>query len=482
MGCQFPRIPGYVLGDPIGSGGSGTVWRGTDRASGEAVALKHLPVPDAASLAAARSEAAVLMALEHPNLIRLRETVALADALVLALDFAPRGSLAALLSRRRLTPGEVITALAGIASAVAYAHGVGIVHGDISPANIVFTERGEPVLTDLGLARLLGSTATVGGTPGYLDPVLTDGMLPSPLTDVYSLGAVAFHALTGSTLEPSTPPADALAAADVPVAMRAVVVRALGADMDRRGSAADFALDLRHSGHPVAVEFEAGRAGVPMSPAPTRAVRVPPRPDPVARRRRLLRRRLLKGGGAAVAGTGVAAAALLVLSGGTDGTAESRASEPPSHHPSPSVTPSRAMSSSAPPSVAPVVVSDAESAAVVLHGLDGLRERAYAQGDAGLLDRVYAAGDLLAKDRAQLATVVPAGCGLVGVRTSYGALALISHTASTAVLSAQITLPGSVLHCPGKTDRAAAASPPTPVRITLQRKGNTYLIAAIDAL
>lgn len=462
MGGRFPRVPGYVLGDRIGAGGSGTVWRGTDRTTGEAVALKHLPVGSPAALAEARAEAAVLLHLEHPHLVRLRETVALSDAVVLVLDYAARGSLAALLGKRRLTPGETITALCGVASAVAYAHGAGVVHGDVSPANIVFTERGDAVLTDLGLARLLGAAApSGGGTPGYVAPELTDGLLPSPATDVFSLGAVAFHCLTGSALAADGRAAEMLAQAQVPAAMAEVVLRALDPEPARRGTAADFALDLRHSGHPVAVEFDAGRSAVPRSPAPTRAVAVPPRPDPAAYRRRARRRRLTLLGGSAAALAAVAAAAVLFVPGGS--------AEPPPF-------------SSVPPSVAaPALPSTApDDVATVLARLDAVRQRAYAERKPGLLSSVYAPGPLLQRDRTQLTSLVPVGCGLDGVRTNYRDQSVLSRTSATVVLTARIALPATTLHCATGGQRTAAAQPATAVRITLQHTADGYRIAAID--
>src|SRR5438309_584724 len=79
------------------------------------------------------------------------------DGAVLVLDLADGGSLAELLAvRGRLTPGEVITAVSPVAAAVAYLHAAEIVHGDVSPANILFTPGGVPLLADLGVARLTG--------------------------------------------------------------------------------------------------------------------------------------------------------------------------------------------------------------------------------------------------------------------------------------------------------------------------------------
>ena len=148
-------------------------------------------------------EAALLGALDHPHLVRLLEVVHQprrggAPRVALVLDLLAGGSLAALLARRgRLRPGEVVTAIAPVAAALAHAHAHGVVHGDLSPGNIVFTAEGRPVLTDLGVARVLGETSAGEVTPAYVDPTVARGGAPGPASDVFGVAAAAFHALTG---------------------------------------------------------------------------------------------------------------------------------------------------------------------------------------------------------------------------------------------------------------------------------------------
>src|ERR1700760_3234243 len=110
------KLAGYAIEGRLGHGGSGEVWRARVTRTGTAVALKRLPLTGlapAAALeraAAARVEAALLSALDHPHLIRLHDLVRTDDAIVLVLDLADAGSLADLLRRRsRITPGEVVT-------------------------------------------------------------------------------------------------------------------------------------------------------------------------------------------------------------------------------------------------------------------------------------------------------------------------------------------------------------------------------------
>ena len=224
--------------------------------------------------------------------------------MALVLELLAGGSLAALLARRgRLRPGEVVTAIAPVAAALAHAHGNGVVHGDLSPGNIVFTAEGRPVLTDLGVARVLGEAAAAEVTPPYVDPTVARGGAPGPASDVFGIAAAAFHALTGVAPWNAATPADTLAVAAAgccPTSPNwrrtrrrscvAVIERGLSADPHDRGSAAAFALDLRHACRPEPVRLPAD--GVPDASSPDRAGAAhrahPPgaRPSPPAGTRR----------------------------------------------------------------------------------------------------------------------------------------------------------------------------------------------------
>jgi hypothetical protein len=255
----------------LGRGGSGEVWRALPRRGGAPVAVKVLVAGDPARQA---REAALLGELDHPHLVRLIEVVNQprhgGDVRVaLVLELLAGGSLAGLLARRgRLRPGEVVTAIAPVAAALAHAHSQGVVHGDLSPGNIVFTAEGRPVLTDLGVARVLGESAAGEVTPAYVDPTVARGGAPGPASDVFGVAAAAFHALTGVAPWNAATPADTLAVArdgylpdlaelapDAPTELIAVVSRGLSADPHDRGSAAEFALDLRHACRPEPVRL-----------------------------------------------------------------------------------------------------------------------------------------------------------------------------------------------------------------------------------
>ena len=272
-----PLVPGYTLEALLGRGGSGEVWRAFPRRGGDPVAIKVLIAGDPERQA---REAALLGELDHPHLVRLIEVVHQprrggVARVALVLELLPGGSLAALLARRgRLRPGEAVTTIAPVAAALAHAHENGVVHGDLSPGNIVFTAEGRPVLTDLGVARVLGEAATGEVTPAYVDPTVARGGAPGPASDVFGVAAAAFHALTGVPPWNAASPADTLqvaAAGEIPnlaelapgapPALIDVIHRGLAADPHDRGSAAAFALDLRHACRPEPVRLPA--IGIP---------------------------------------------------------------------------------------------------------------------------------------------------------------------------------------------------------------------------
>jgi hypothetical protein len=444
-----PTVPGYRLEALLGSGGSGEVWRAVPRDGGPPVAVKLLRSGDPERQA---REAVLLRRLEHPHLVRLHEVVhqprqGAAPRVALVMDLLEGGSLARVLAHRgRLRPGEVVTALGPVAAAVAAAHERGVVHGDVSPGNVVFTAEGRPVLTDLGTAGVLGGDDD-GVTPAYVDPVVARGGVPGPASDVFGLAATAFHALTGvppwSAAEPAG--ALALAAAGVPPDLEplapgappellAVVRRGLSPEPADRGSAAAFARDLRQACRPEPVRLPQPGAAAPALPAselthPRRrreAAAPAHRPPPRQRRRRPSRRVL----------TGVLAAALVTLAAGvwagTDAT------------PAGSGTGGRAPAAAATlaaPLPSPAAADRVEPPA----GAEGWRQlvaelyrrraAAFATATPAPLAEVYAEGSpLLAADRRAVADLAARGQVLRGFAPEVAAVTEVRATAGRAEL------------------------------------------------
>jgi len=306
MGGAPWQLPGFVVGELLGSGNSSEVWAARIAATGERVALKRVALTEPDALRAARTEAALLTALDHPHLVRLHALIPTPEAAVLVLDLADGGSLADMLARRsRLAVGEVVTALAPIGAALAYAHQRGVLHGDVTPGNVLFTSIGLPMLGDLGVARIVGDSGAVRCTPEYIDPAVARGFVPGPSSDVFMLGAIALRALTGSPVWRGTTTAGILAdaaagdlghlrerLAGLPPPVVAVLEQALVAEPHLRCTAAEFALDLRHSAVPMPVELSAGRrATTTLGTGRTTAGRVLASPRPPGAHRAMARRR-----------------------------------------------------------------------------------------------------------------------------------------------------------------------------------------------
>ena len=451
-------LPGFEVGELLGFGATGEVWRATETATGETVALKRLRADaDPAAVRALRREATALASLDTPYIVRLRQVVG--DILV--LDHAPGGSLAALLSRRGdLQPGEVVTVAAPLAAALAAAHAVGLVHGDLSPSNVLFTADGMPLLSDLGLARFTGERVdAVSGTAEYVDPVVAAGGPPGPASDVWALAAICHHMLAGS------PPhagggvdhvlAAAVAGARAPLGLLAprasrslvaVVEAALSADPSRRPTAEAFATALQRAQAPAPVRL----AGAPPVSAPVPDVRethvvprptAPPAPTPARRRRRPSGLVL----GCVVLVLGLLAGGLVwARSGERAGQVSALpvarqlpAPQSPTLQPGPGP--------SAPPP--PVPGAPAEPAwGPVLDGLDRQREQAFAQGAPALLDRVWVPGSTGATgDAAALASLISAGRTAWGVRHEVRALRRTTWSAGHAELRVTDVLTPQVL-------------------------------------
>jgi hypothetical protein len=536
-----PAVPGYVLQTLLGRGGSGEVWRAVPKRGGPAVAVKVLVDGDPEQQA---REAALLGELDHPHLVRLVEVVHQPRRggparVALVLDLLEGGSLAALLARRgRLRPGEVVTAIAPVAAALAHAHAHGVVHGDLSPGNIVFTSDGRPVLTDLGVARVLGEAAAAEVTPPYVDPTVARGGAPGPASDVFGAAAAAFHALTGVAPWNAATPADTLAVAsaghlpdlrelapEAPAELLAVVERGLAADPHDRGTAAAFALDLRHSCRPEPVRLPAAGAAEGLLDDPARGPRtehthqVPGRhrsaPSTgsagvasvgasagtsegrapawaragvrvLARVRARARASVGARSGARrplgpVVALGLVAAALAAagLAGvlrPSDGpaTRETAGAVPATPPGPPSAAP-------APPSAAPGSAADPPAEVeppapvdwpVVVTGLYEARATALEAASASGLDAVYAPGSpLLAADREHVSAMLAAGERLRGFAPEVVRVEPTSVTADRVVLAVVDRWPGYEVVAAGSPDGPAVgrgpARPETPVRMVL---------------
>ena len=198
----------YVLRERIGNGRMSSVYRAIDRELGNVeVAVKVLNTAhsDAIKRELFSRETAALKRLSHPNIVRLRDRGWLdaENAFYLVLDYMPYSLDKYLKGESRSQYGSIepYRVIRELAEAVAHAHSENVVHRDIKPSNVLFDLNGRPMLTDFGISKIL-SHLTVGQTlagffsGGYASPEQRATQPTTPMTDIYSLGAVFFHLLT----------------------------------------------------------------------------------------------------------------------------------------------------------------------------------------------------------------------------------------------------------------------------------------------
>lgn len=288
------RISNYVAEELVSSGGSGEVWRGKSLSDNGIVAIKRLRPEYGRQAECLYREAVALSTLDHPNMQRLREVVATKSGPVLVCDFAENGSLAQVISSRgALSSGEVISVIVGIASALTYLHSAGLIHADVTPANILFSLSGRPLLADFGLTHAFSDSAgqrdawSPAATWAYADPTVMAGGMPSPATDVFMLAATAFHALTGNALAYRSAKIVEgfanIAALDpcVPADLNAALKKALTINPAGRGTADELARTALWSGPSSAVHIGQPVLGFWSSPPPAAPTCPLPRPAPV---------------------------------------------------------------------------------------------------------------------------------------------------------------------------------------------------------
>jgi serine/threonine-protein kinase len=211
----------YQIAEKIGAGGMGSVYKAYQPALGRYVAIKVLPpqtAGDPSFAARFALEARAIGKLRHPNIVTAYEFSTTGDLAYLVSDFIDGGTLADQLGAP-LPLEYALTILTPIASALDYAHARGVVHRDIKPQNILLTHDGTPVLTDFGLAKIIGPGSGVTqagaliGTAEYIAPECASGAESAgPAADQYAIALVAYQLLVGRHPFPSDNPLSALMA------------------------------------------------------------------------------------------------------------------------------------------------------------------------------------------------------------------------------------------------------------------------------
>src|SRR5438094_1090135 len=198
----------YELLEQIGRGGQGVVFRARQKSLNRIVALKVIGLghwATEAHLKRFRLEAEAAASLEHPGIVPIHEVGERDGQCYFSMKFVEGGQLDEVVQHTAMSVRQAAELIAKVARTVHYAHEHGILHRDIKPGNILLDQKGEPHLTDFGLARLAETESTVTrtmevlGTPSYMAPEQAVGNNASvtSATDIYGLGAVLYQLLTG---------------------------------------------------------------------------------------------------------------------------------------------------------------------------------------------------------------------------------------------------------------------------------------------
>ncbi len=200
----------YTLQKIIGRGGMGVVWLAHDAYLETAVALKVLPetlVHDSASLDSLKRETKLGLCLAHPHIVRIYDFQNDEIAAAISMEYVDGGNLSDLRVKKPnkiFEPKDLTEWLEALFDGLEYAHlRQQIVHRDLKPRNLMLNRRGELKITDFGISRSISDTMTMltgkltsTGSPPYVSPQQWDGERPTPLDDIYSLGATLYELLT----------------------------------------------------------------------------------------------------------------------------------------------------------------------------------------------------------------------------------------------------------------------------------------------
>ncbi|GAA3395681.1 serine/threonine-protein kinase [Cryptosporangium minutisporangium] len=195
-------LPQYEVGAELGRGGFGLVIEGRHRRLGRPVAIKILTISGPDVERRFLAEAQVMAVFDHPHVVRVHDYAESDGLCLIVMEHLPGGTLTSRIAEG-IRPETACAIGLAIADALHAAHQRGIVHRDIKPDNVLFAGDGAVKVTDFGIAKLFeGSSITTGtlvGTPAYAAPEQILGQRVGPPTDVYAVGGLVYHMLTGRT-------------------------------------------------------------------------------------------------------------------------------------------------------------------------------------------------------------------------------------------------------------------------------------------
>ena len=267
QGTGVVRLGRFEVRSILGRGSMGTVFKAWDTKLERWVAIKTVRAGagmaefwDGDVVRSLVSEATMVARFNHPHVVAVYDVQDASDAAYIVMEFVDGMSLEDLVHRTRLTPALTVPLLRALASALAAAHAVHILHRDIKPGNVLLGRDGAIRLTDFGIASFVSAQMrrTMFGTPGYMPPEALRGLGFDQSGDLFALGAVAYRCLTGRSAFSGRTTADVLlntvkgrmtplreAAPDVPEELAAIVSGLLEPDPTKRiADAAQLGRDL----------------------------------------------------------------------------------------------------------------------------------------------------------------------------------------------------------------------------------------------
>eukprot|EP00960_Hanusia_phi_P050147 760031-Hanusia_phi.AAC.2 len=202
-------IKNYKLGEIIGKGNNGKVYKTLNMDTGDVVAIKQIPLHNMAKeeISSMMKEIELLNHLDHANIVKYLATIKTKDYLNIVLEYVENGSLANTVKKFGSLPESLIAIyIEQVLKGLEYLHTQGVIHRDIKGANILTTKEGTVKLADFGVAtRMSDATALPGkdyhdvaGTPYWMAPEVIEMSPASPASDIWSVGATIIELLTGS--------------------------------------------------------------------------------------------------------------------------------------------------------------------------------------------------------------------------------------------------------------------------------------------
>ena len=264
-------LPAYEIGSELGRGAYGVVLAGRHHQLGRLVAIKQLPFAfggDAAVRARFIAEARVLATLDHPHIVAIYDFVDYEGLCLLVMERLTGGTVWSRFHAGGFTSDVSCAILLALCAGLHHAHQHGVLHRDIKPENLMFSGEGTLKVTDLGIAKVVGGSATLAtragevlGTPAYIAPEQARGAELTAATDVYQAGTVLYELLSGRLPFPvdsdaattlyrhvhEPPPPLLEVAHHVPAQLAAVTDQAISTSPhDRYQSAEEFGIAIAH--------------------------------------------------------------------------------------------------------------------------------------------------------------------------------------------------------------------------------------------